>query len=108
MATGKGFIDFICDQVAAAGAIRQRKMFGEYMVYCDDKPALLVCDNTVFVKMLPEVGALFAAHGITPDVGEPYDGAKPHYILDCDNGNLAAETTRLLARILPPPKARKK
>ncbi|MGN0560765.1 MAG: hypothetical protein ACI4K8_06895 [Candidatus Fimenecus sp.] len=25
-------------------------MFGEYMVYVNDKPILMVCDNTVFVK----------------------------------------------------------
>jgi DNA helicase-2/ATP-dependent DNA helicase PcrA len=34
------------------GAVRYKKMFGEYMVYVNEKPILLVCDNTVFVKIL--------------------------------------------------------
>ncbi len=29
------------------------------MVYIHDKPLLLVCDNTVYVKMLEELGPIF-------------------------------------------------
>ena len=32
------------------GEVWSRKMFGEYMAYLNEKPVLLVCDNTVFVK----------------------------------------------------------
>ncbi len=54
MASSAEFIEFVYDQVAAAGAVRYRKMFGDYMVYCNDKPVLLVCDDTVYVKQIPE------------------------------------------------------
>jgi len=60
MATTKDYIEYVCEQVRGAGTLRYRKMFGEYMVYCNEKPVLLVCDDTVFVKMLPELDALMA------------------------------------------------
>ena len=51
MASSPDFIKFVADQVASAGDnIRYRKMFGDYMLYCDDRPVLLICDDTVFVK----------------------------------------------------------
>ena len=58
MATSEDYIEFVCGQLAGAGAVRRRKMFGEYMVYVNGKPLLLVCDNTVFVKMLPALSAV--------------------------------------------------
>jgi len=51
MATTVDFIEYVCGQIEGAGAVRYKKMFGEYMVYVNDKPILLVCDNTVYVKM---------------------------------------------------------
>lgn len=56
-------------------------MFGEYMVYVNDKPVLLVCDNTVYVKKLPEIEELMSG----TECGVPYDSAKEHYILDIED-----------------------
>ena len=108
MATSPDFINFIHDQLDAHCAITHKKRFGEYMVYCDGRPVLLVCDDTVYVKQMPETLGIFAAHGITPDVGIPYDGTRAHYILDIENINLAVDMVRELARILPLPRAKKK
>ena len=108
MASDIGFVDFVCEQVGRAGAIESKKMFGEYLVYCDGRPALLVCDNQVFVKILPETTALFAARGRAFDVGLPYKGAKEHYVLDMDDADFATETTGLLARMPPPDKKNNK
>ena len=109
MASSAEFIKFVADQVAGAGDnIRYRKMFGEYMLYCDERPVLLICDDTVYVKQIPETMAIFAAHDITPDAGTPYDGAKPHWILDIENRDLAVAMVRELARVLPVPKPKKK
>lgn len=47
MATTSDYVEFVYGQIVGAGAVRYKKMFGEYMVYVDDKPILLVCDNTV-------------------------------------------------------------
>ena len=60
MATSEEYLSFVCEQIARFGAVRYRKMFGDAMVYLDDKPILLVCDNTVFVKCLPETAALLS------------------------------------------------
>lgn len=49
MATSKEYIEFVREQLhGCGGEIRYRKMFGEYMVYINDKPVLLVCDDTAF------------------------------------------------------------
>ena len=61
MATSKEYIDFVCEQIEGIGDISTKKMFGEYMVYLCGKPVLTVCDNTVFVKKLPELAALLEA-----------------------------------------------
>ena len=53
MATTPEYNEFVCERLEPFGAVRSRKMFGEYMVYLNDKPIISVCDNTVFVKMLP-------------------------------------------------------
>lgn len=50
MATTPEYNEFVCERLEPFGAVRSRKMFGEYMVYLNDKPIISVCDNTVFVK----------------------------------------------------------
>ena len=84
--------------------VRYKKMFGEYMVYVDDKPILLICDNTVFVKILPSLDGLMA----NADKGYPYDGAKEHYVLDIDDSELARKVIAELLPVIPVPKPRKK
>ena len=90
MATTPDFIEYVAGQAVGCGDVRYRKMFGEYMVYINDKPILLVCDNCVFVKMLPCLDELM----IKAEKGFPYDGAKEHYILDIDNAELTSAVVR--------------
>ena len=71
MATSVDYVEFVCEQIREFGEIRYRKMFGEYMVYLQDRPILLVCDNTVFVKELPELEILMEQ----APRGYPYGGA---------------------------------
>ena len=104
MATSEEYLTFVCEQIARFGAVRYRKMFGDATVYLDDKPILLVCDNTVFVKCLPETAALLSDAG----TGTPYDGARPHYMLDIDNAALLDTLIPVLAACTPLPKPRKK
>ena len=104
MATKVDFIEYVCGQIDGVGAIRYRKMFGEYMVYVNDKPLLGVCNNTVYVKILPCLDDLMA----NAERGEPYDGAKEHYILDIDNRELTLAVIAALEPVVPVPKPRKK
>ncbi|MDR0367095.1 MAG: TfoX/Sxy family protein [Rickettsiales bacterium] len=106
MATNKDFFDYALGQLAEAGGITGRKMFGEYAIYKDGKMIILVCDNTLFVKILPEAAAVFAKHGRVPDTGRPYDGAKEHYIADVDDKELCLDLAAEMYRVLPMPKPR--
>lgn len=91
MATSVEFIEYVVSKIKYCGEVRYRKMFGEYMAYVDDKPVLLVCDDTVFVKMLPEIKELLK----DAETGFPYDGAKEHYIIDPDDENFNAVVGKL-------------
>lgn len=104
MATSQDYIEFVCGQIKGDYSVKYKKMFGEYMVYANDKPILLVCDNCVYVKILNELSDLMS----DADRGIPYDGAKEHYILDIENSELVREITAILERITPLPKPRKK
>ncbi|HAZ97195.1 MAG TPA: transcriptional regulator, partial [Treponema sp.] len=37
MSTTKEYIDFVCEQIELYGEVRNRKMFGEYMAYLNEK-----------------------------------------------------------------------
>ena len=103
MASDPNYVTYICEQLSRAGEIGCKKMFGEYMVYVDKKPAVLVCDDTAYVKILPETTAILTDSN---PIGCPYQGAKPHYILDIDDGEKAVEVCAALAKVLPLPKKR--
>lgn len=99
MATTQDFIEYVCDQVKNTGAVRYKKMFGEYMVYVNDKPILLVCDNIVYVKILDCVKDLM----VYAEKGSPYQNAKEHYILDIDNIDLSGKVISKLESVTAVP-----
>lgn len=103
-ATSTDYIEFVAERVDKFGAIRTRKMFGEYMVYLNDRPIFTVCDNTVFVKKFPELSKIMNGSAC----GFPYDGAKESYILDIENDELLEKVVPLLGEIVPLPKPKKK
>ena len=104
MTTAKYYIKFVCKQLKTPLPVTYRKMFGEYMVYVDGKPVLLVCDNTIFVKKLPDTAALLP----DADCGFPYDGAKEHYVLDVENEDLTSRVVDALVAVTPVPKKKKR
>ena len=104
MATGREYIDFVLEQLEGFGALRERKMFGEYMVYLNDRPILSVCDNTVFVKMRPELDEWMR----DAERGYPYEGAKEAYLLDLGDDARIDALLPLLVEHRPLPKPRKK
>ena len=104
MATSEDYIRYVCVQIDGAGAVRSRKMFGEYMVYVGEKPVFLVCDNTVFVKILPALESEMAGAA----TGFPYPGAKLHAILDIDDREKALRVAAILRDVTPLPKPKRK
>lgn len=104
MATSTDFIEYVCGQIRGFLAVRYKKMFGEYMVYVNDKPIFLVCDNTVYVKKLAALDTVMT----DAECGVPYNGAKEHYILDIDDAELTQRVVEILEPITPLPKKRAK
>lgn len=80
MASQASTVEFIAEQVAAAGVVSARKMFGEYAIYCDGKLTALVCDDQLFVKPT-EAGR---AHIGEVTEAPPYKGAKPCFLVSGD------------------------
>lgn len=100
MASTQNFVEFVCEQIRGTGVVTYRKMFGEYMVYINAKPILLVCDNVAYVKMRDEIKEEMR----TSNIREPYKGAKPHYILDIDNADFSKKIISILEPVTPLPK----
>lgn len=104
MASTVDYAEFVCEQIRGIGEVRYRKMFGEYQVYVNNKPILLICDNTPFVKQLECIAKLMK----DAEKGLPYKGAKEHYILDIEDTKLCHEVLQVLEEVVPLPKPKKK
>ncbi len=109
MASDHGIVAFILEQIASAGDVRARPMFGEYGLYCDDRMIAMVCDDQLFVKPTPG-GRAYVSAGAdagTIDEAPPYPGAKPCLLIDADRWDDAdwlAGLVRISAAEIPLPK----
>jgi TfoX/Sxy family transcriptional regulator of competence genes len=104
MASDIDFVQYVVEQIRNAGTITWKKMFGEYLIYANGKPVVLVCDNTAFVKPHECINPYLE----DAEKGFPYDGAKEHYVVDVDNSELLSTIVQELERVIPVPKPRKK
>ena len=105
MATDLEFMEFLADQMAGAGEVSYRKMFGEYAVYCGGKVVALVCDNQLFVKPTAAGRAYIGA----PVEAPAYPGAKNSFRIEdaFEDREWISELIRITARDLPAPKPKK-
>ncbi len=107
MATSQSTVDYILDQLSAAGEVSARKMFGEFGLYCDGKFVASVCDDTLFIKPTKE------GHAFAPEqeMGPPYDGAIDQFKISGDqleDADWVSELLRVTTAALPVPKPKKK
>ena len=103
MASDQKTVDYLTEQMTGAGDIRSRKMFGEYVIYCDDKVVALVCDNQLFFKVTEPGRAIVK----DPVLGPPYPGAKDSFVInqaDWENADYLSRLARVTADALPQPK----
>lgn len=108
MSTQPSTIDYLLEQLASAGSVSARKMFGEYGLYCDGKIVALVCDDQFFLKPTPE-GRAFLGEAV--DEQSAYGGAKPSFRIAgerWDDAEWMAELVRVTAAALPMPKTKVK
>ena len=106
MATQPETIEFILDKMRSPKRFAARAMFGEYALYADKKVVALVCDDTLYVKIVPASQEL----ADICDQGSPYPGAKPHYVVEEDQVSKLEYLPALLLKIaksLPTPKPKK-
>jgi TfoX/Sxy family transcriptional regulator of competence genes len=106
VATEPGTVDFVLEQMAGAGPVSARRMFGEYAIYAGAKVVALVCDNRLYLKNLPEVRALLT----DPVEAPPYPGARPHLLVEAalDDADLMAALVVAAEAALPEPKPKKR
>lgn len=83
MATQKETVDFILSKLRDTKHFSARAMFGEYTLYADGVVVALICDDRLYVKIIPASSELEGQC----EKGEPYPGAKPHCLVD--EGQLA-------------------
>lgn len=107
MASHPDFVNYVTEQLCEAGAIRSRKMFGEYGLYCDDVFFAVICDDQFFVKVTPQGEAAFPELPKAP----PYEGAKDSFLVeDVENQEQMTTLTRITCEALKrkPQKKRRK
>lgn len=107
MASHPDFVNYVAEQLQAAGTIRSRKMFGEYGLYCDDVFFAVICDDQLFVKITPEGEAAFPNLPKAP----PYEGARDSFLVeDVEDRERMTELTRITCQALQKgtPKKRRK
>ena len=103
MTSSQKNVEFLIEQMASAGKVSAKKMFGEYGIYCGDKMVALFCDDHLYVKPTDQ-GKAFA--GNLAEVA-PYHGAKPCLLIDgerWDDHEWLAQLVRITAANLPAPK----
>jgi len=108
LASQPSTINYLLEQLASAGSVSARKMFGEYGVYCDGKIVALICDDQFFLKPTPE-GRAFLGDAV--DEQPAYSGAKPSFRVAgerWDDADWMAELVRVTTAALPVPKVKKK
>lgn len=97
MASHQDFVDYVVEQLREAGAIRSRKMFGEYGLYCDDVFFAVICDDQFFVKVTPEGETMFSDLPKAP----PYEGAKDSFLVeDVEDQEKMTTLTRITCEAL--------
>jgi DNA transformation protein len=106
MASQQRTVDFLIEQMAEAGNVTFRKMFGEYALYCDGKVVAFVCDDQLFLKPTQ------AGRQFIKDVEEapPYPGAKMYFLIDgekWDDVEWMSELVRITTKEVPSPKPKK-
>ena len=97
MASSMSYVEFVMEQLAGAGIITCRRMFGEYGLYCDGKYFACVCNDRLLVKITAPGEALL------PDCprGVPYEGGGEMLLPDVEDRETLTELARVTCAALP-------
>lgn len=106
MSSLQSTVDFLTEQMADAGKITSRKMFGEYAIYCDKKVVAFVCDDQLFIKPT-QAAKNYIQHVIEKPA---YPGSKMYYWISdekWDDSDWLSGLVKASAAELPLPKPKK-
>ncbi len=78
MASSKGYLDFILEQLSQLDDLGWRAMMGEYVLYCRGRVFGGIYDDLFLVKDLPAAAAMLP--GAARE--QPYPGAKEMLLVD--------------------------
>ena len=104
MASSKGYLDFILEQISELDDVTYRAMMGEYIIYYRGKVVGGLYDDRFLVKPTKSAVALM------PDADEelPYEGAKRMLLVDnVEDRDFLRELIEAIYEELPAPKKRK-
>ena len=73
MASDRGFVEYVVEQLDLGPALSHKRLFGEYGLWLDGVIVALVCDDQLLLKPTAPGRALLG--GAPPEV-PPYPGAK--------------------------------
>ena len=103
MASTKGYLEFVLEQLSGVPGISHRAMMGEYVLYCQGRIFGGIYDDRLLVKPTP------AAKRLMPDAAWelPYEGAKELLLVDrIEDRDFLAELIEAMLPELPAPKRR--
>lgn len=103
MASSISFVEFVKEQLAGAGTITHRRMFGEYGLYCDGTYFACVCSDRLLVKITAPGAALL------PDCPRaiPYEGGGEMLLPDVEDRETLVELARVTCAALPEKKPKR-
>ena len=104
MASSKGYLEFILDQLSGLDGITYRPMMGEYIIYYDGKVIGGIYDDRFLVKPVK------AAAEMMPEAERelPYEGAKEMLLVsNVDNREFLKELLEAMYDELPAPKKKR-
>ena len=105
MASSKGYLDFILEQLSGLDDVSYRAMMGEYIIYYRGKIVGGIYDDRFLVKPTKSAVAMMP----NADMELPYEGSKEMLLVDnVENRDFLRELVEAMYDELPAPKQKKK
>ena len=105
MASSKGYLEFIMEQLSGLEDISCRPMMGEYILYYRGKVIGGIYDDRFLVKPVKAAVTMMP----NADMDIPYEGAKEMLLVDnVENREFLQELVEAMYDELPAPKQKKK
>ena len=105
MASSKGYLDFILEQLSGLDGVSYRAMMGEFIIYYRGKIVGGIYDDRFLVK--PTKSAVAMMPNASMEL--PYEGSKEMLLVDnVENRDFLRELVETMYDELPAPKQKKK